>query len=888
MLTTSTQFDTFAASTGHQRDVILIVSLGSVNRYFSMRPMPRGLETPAIYPLLHSVSEITEGFDIYSKRNQISDVKFILSDEKFFPQTGTAPIRSSELLENLNGATITLVLWVDGVTSIDDCLVIFKGKVLQALTVSNSRAQFSAHSIGKLWDIEIPTRVIKNQWPNAPLDTQLLPIPIVYGRFAEADPYLDNDSASGLTRAVSYEKLTKSAHVVADHPVADLSLVSFRTTGALSVVPDIGGTVDHDDNGIAIVTPSLLAQLSFDLDATLPGVYNDETFILTQTDRDNLVDGVPASRCLFTDNVSDDGDFATGLALWGIALEAVFRNHIQTGGIAQLIGVNLDDEDWIVAHIQEIETFLYYGVDGSTDFRTTMGKSTRLGIGDDGLIAFTGALDMGNHFVSGGNLSVEQNVGEIYAVAFTGLVGTNGGATADTIVDNQDMFSLEAAQILYSYLVLQRQTYVWATVNGKAAGNALTVGRANPYSSTSINEDPALIIEDLYRTFIGLSDVEIDTASFDAGYNASAEIRVSITDKIKISDLARDISEQSTILTYISGVGQLKCIDLDDKNPTINETITRAQLVGDEFKLSKTTFIINDLNVKSRWQGEHSAFKDEDVFSDADSQVQVDVRTGQFGWKFLNGTDNSYVGDHYVNSDDGIWSKEHIKVVFTTAGFTHSHLQAGDWIDFAADIDDIRTAYGRTWAGIDLLVIETQKGSSNTTVTAIELYRPFTTPSPDPSPSPLPSPINDGLYDRDATVDITLPANIPLTDTVTTVEVGSDLGYIANNDHYGLDFGLAVELNTGSVTFTAYSTRVLSTLTNGACDIYYSDDNSTWTKWGTTRSYLNSGITKFNNTLFINGDGATGESHRYWKIFVISSFSDGSAIEMSELTAAEV
>ncbi|KKL08131.1 hypothetical protein LCGC14_2578930, partial [marine sediment metagenome] len=233
---------------------------------------------------------------------------------------------------------------------------------------------------------------------------------------------------------------------------------------------------------------------------------------------------------------------------------------------------------------------------------------------------------------------------------------------------------------------------------------------------------------------------------------------------------------------------------------------------------------------------------------------QVGTRSGQFAWTYISGLDNSYVGDHYVNSDDGIWSKEHIQVVFTTAGFTHSHLQAGDWIEFSSDIDSIRKAYERTWDGIDLLVVETQKGSSGTTITAIELYRPVIASSPSPSPSPLPSPTEGGMYDRDATIDITLPFNGAMSDTITTVEVGSDLGYIANNDHYGLDFTVGVELDKFN-TFLVYTTRILSTLTNGACNIYYSDDNSTWTRWGTTRSYLNGGITKLGSNIFINGDG---------------------------------
>ena len=80
----------------------------------------------------------------------------------------------------------------------------------------------------------------------------------------------------------------------------------------------------------------------------------------------------------------------------------------------------------------------------------------------------------------------------------------------------------------------------------------------------------------------------------------------------------------------------------------------------------------------------------------------------------------------------------------------------------------------------------------------------------------------------------------------------------------------------------------MSTLTSGICIIYYSDNNSTWTQWGSVRQLGNGGITKSGNQIFINGDGASGQSHRYWKFLVTITFNDGNTIPLSELAATEV
>lgn len=149
MLTRSTTFETYATKSGHQRDVVLAVTQNSVIYYFSTRPMPRGLNSEPVYPMLLGHGAMVEGIDIFTKQWRVSDVEFTLSDEAYYPQDGSTPIRASELLENLNGETCELYQWTDGITDIADCLLVFSGYVLQSLMVNKKTASFTAQEIGR-------------------------------------------------------------------------------------------------------------------------------------------------------------------------------------------------------------------------------------------------------------------------------------------------------------------------------------------------------------------------------------------------------------------------------------------------------------------------------------------------------------------------------------------------------------------------------------------------------------------------------------------------------------------------------------------------------------------------------------------------------------------
>ncbi len=900
MLTPSTVFDTYASVSGHQRDVILKITQGSDTFYFSTRPMPRGITgTGPIYPMLLDHGPITESIDIFTKKWRVSDMTITLSEEPFYPDDGGQAIRASEVLKNLNGETCALYQWVAGITDIDDCLKVFDGYILQSVEVTKRHVRFTANDRSKLWEVTLPDRVISDEWADAPASTATLPIPWCYGVWNVPDVYNQSTDATGLLRATAYEDGVDSKYVVADHPV-NAGMTPYRNTGGPTVLPAYKLNEDEDDSGIAWVKPSQYLHLDFYPRVDLPGVYNDETYVENGTQRGYLADQNISTSCTFRDRYADDGNHAEGLALWGIENEAVFRAHLNNGGRIKAGYRYIEaDGDFPEGEVTQLSFYLYYGVDGGSDERIECGRADKVGSSGASILAWENSLwkypGDDTYDVNSGDVTTD-NDGDEWAFGVYWKAGVIAGAQ-DGTPNNQDIASMADAMIRYYYTVTAIQSHVWVVAAGKDYGTTYTSGRSNGYTATQTMQDPAIIIEDLYREGVGLTNSDIDTDSFDNACNSSVQARLNLTTRNKLSNIVRALSEQSTFVVAASGAGKLRCIALNEWDPTIAATIHRNQLVDDDFVMTKTSFIVNDMEVRSRYQPEYDRYRDVDTYTDSPSQSSLQIRSAYYDWPNILGDSAQHVAEHYVNSTDGLWSHEHLQVTFTTGGFTHSHLQPGDWIQLHSDIDSLRTAEGATWADRNLLVVETQKGIDNTTIVAVELditpvsEEPSASASPSPSEFPS-SPSSSspwGRYDQSTTVSpITLPWLASMTDGNTSTEVGSDSGYMASSDHYALQFETATELDSFG-TFAISLDRTASSLVYGAVDVYYSDDNNTWTKIGTTRTYTNGGMSAIGTSMLINGDGLSGESHKYWKFWILEAPGDSSGtLGMTELSANTV
>jgi hypothetical protein len=744
MQTRGTIFETYAAVAGHQRDVVLKITQGASSWLFSMRPMPQGLDSAPIYPLLLSHSPVSEGFSIFTKQPRISNVKFTMSDKAFYPSNGGRPQRISKLLEGINGATCEVFYWVDGITDIDDCLRVFDGYVLEALVIKKSVVSFTGTARGKLWDTVLPDRIIKNYYATAAQEVRTIPIPWVYGSFDGPDLWNDNANATGLCKAIARDAELSSRYIIADHAIDALNaeVIDARTfrayvdVGAPTLLlGNVGANYNLNDSGIAWCEPSLDRRLYIQFNDTLPGIYTNESYVESASERANLVDDDYNTYCRFKDRYTDDGTYVEGLAMWGVMYSHILRAHLENGGYVRAGYRNVVDDQAFSTYMTDLRIALYYGTAGG-DENVVIAAANSTGAGDPTIFTFgssswnwAGADSVYERQISDIN---SDDPGDELAIHVYWRAG-GVGSPANSTVGDQYIIKAGDMMLRYRYIDQQFRDHVWVACDGLAYGSLARAG--NGYSAGNPIEDPAIMIESLFREALGLVDADIDMPSFDNAANSNVEARINITEKRKLSEIARTLSEQSTCVNVIATNGKLRCIALNDKDPTLNAIIRRADLVNDDFTMTKTNHIVNEMKVSSRWQAEYTRFLDLIVYEDATSQAAFKERLAEYEWKNILGTSAAHVAQHYVNTTDGIWSKEHVVVAFTTPGFMHAHLQAGDWIAFNDDIDDIRTAFGVTWAGKKLLVADIARSESGTTITALELYEDLV-PGISPSPSP--------------------------------------------------------------------------------------------------------------------------------------------------------
>jgi hypothetical protein len=167
-------------------------------------------------------------------------------------------------------------------------------------------------------------------------------------------------------------------------------------------------------------------------------------------------------------------------------------------------------------------------------------------------------------------------------------------------------------------------------------------------------------------------------------------------------------------------VGTARLVSLADKTPTINHTIPFSHVKGGVVTVRKTSIIRETLIVQSRWRGEFARYEDIDTITDATASGLIYTAT----WRFVAGTSADAVAALYVNSTDGIWSKEHTEVEFETVGLTWAHVEEGDWVHLDSITFDpqIKAPGGTSWSGKDLLVIDVDQGEDGTKLTLVELW----------------------------------------------------------------------------------------------------------------------------------------------------------------------
>jgi len=717
MLTRPSDFEQFSQASGEQLDTVVAVSDGSDTWYFSGRPMPAGLNTAPVYPMLIKHSNFTESVDIYGKKFSVSDITVTLSNRPYYPTTGSRPKRASDLVGGANGGSLRIYQMAGSdVVDIADCLLVFDGNIITCPSYTQQEVTIQAVDKGKMLNVTLPQFVVKDKWPNAPPDSKTQPIPIVYGLWDKPDVFMDNPNGTGCFRGVVVESDKTPVYVLSEHELNDVTNmyigIDKTLVGIQYVFDSYTEALGHHVGGdISVVFAD------FTVDSNLPGLYDDEAFVAQYPTAAH--DNDPSTQANFKDNRYDSGNQASGTGMWRLTDSALFRKYLSIAG----------------AYVQGGYWNLEINLSAFGDY-TDFSSSIRLFYK-----APHGAAVVGYSKASGitfgdesqqHHLSVDQwgaftyedlgtDLSDIFCVDMRTWIKSD---MADGTLNNQVIAHVGEVRLRVAFDVDDPTNYCWCSGSGIVYGSWIdNAARSNSYNIGDVVEDPASIIEDLFRRYLGLDNSDIDVESFDAALNSSVKARLNLLRVTKLYDIARQISEQSTFAVFYSGVGKLKLIPLNDENPDIAAVIPRDRIVNDNIKVSKTGTVINKMAIKSRWHGERGTFIDSNVYEDTVSQSNIQSeRAARYEWPNVVGDSAVHIAEHLVNDTNGIWSKQHTRVELLTPGFTYSYLQPGDWIRLAPDVDGIVKPYGGTWEGRNLLVVETSKGEKTTEITAVELY----------------------------------------------------------------------------------------------------------------------------------------------------------------------
>lgn len=298
------------------------------------------------------------------------------------------------------------------------------------------------------------------------------------------------------------------------------------------------------------------------------------------------------------------------------------------------------------------------------------------------------------------------------------------GKTSEAPVDDW-LFEINEVRLKLKFL-FNGDWPVFAACDGLAYA-AWIDSRSSNYASTNLIEDPVGICESILRDQLAQVTADIDEVSFVNAENTSVKARMNLHDGNAMSafDAIRQVSEQSTFCFSFGPDAKSRVIDLADKSPTTTRTIPFSHIVKDSIRVGKTSTVRNLLHIDSLWQNEYESYAEQTTVEDTTSTADVGIgdRVYNAKWPNIAGTSKDNVSANLVNTTDGIWSKRHTVLDLKLLGFIHADLIEGDWIELdAPSVDHHIKAYGASWSGIQLLIVNVKQGQKHTQLKAVELW----------------------------------------------------------------------------------------------------------------------------------------------------------------------
>lgn len=265
----------------------------------------------------------------------------------------------------------------------------------------------------------------------------------------------------------------------------------------------------------------------------------------------------------------------------------------------------------------------------------------------------------------------------------------------------------------------------WAACDGLPFGSWITT-RSTNYSAGDPIKDPVQIIHSIFRDVLGEDDTRIDEQSFDDAENTSVEARINLhaENRLSVYNIMTQLANQSTAAVYISAAGLVRAVKLNDKSPSIDRTFKWSDMKSNSLNVSMTGGVVNHLTYHHKYQQEYKKFRLSEVESDGTSQTTYNgtfKKTAK--WPNITDASATHVAEWLVNTTDGVISKDHVKIRFSSEGFKDYDLDVGDYIRMdEATVSPTISYPGGTWTSQDFLITNMIYKNNQIDFTAVELY----------------------------------------------------------------------------------------------------------------------------------------------------------------------
>jgi len=714
MIAAPTIFANHHQRNGAECHVILKLTDGVTTWYFSDIEVDFAAH---VYGLLESIEDISESIDIYTKEWAISTVALTLINAQYRKNSSGTMVRLiNDLKDIIRGDSAEIYLMAGpNATALTDCMKRFSGIVLD-FSYDAERIYFTLGDKLTVANKVLPENIIETVWPSAPMDMRQKKIPIIYGNFS----FNGNDTSdfdrqgNGLAKAFNINMAIPAKCVLADHIIDAFTRLMVKL-GSLDD-PGIFTTPDVsvNDSGRATAYPECLARVYF-YASDLRTDPDYETFIsgMIVTDYEETYNRDDSDASQLLDTVDNGyGNTTEGHAMFGFQGHELFNEKWANGLIDGVSNIDMQIKSTWVA----------------SSFNANYPRISLFSLQDNKHIYFRPITNSSNWqtITEDGNTGTDAYFRALWVIGqISSDINANG-------TDNDRTLLLIYELRMRALMVMNEELEYYGELKGKEYGSWIT-GRSSHYANGDCIEDPAGIIESLLRDYLAFVDADIDMPSFISAENTEIKSRINLhsDNQMKITDIIKQLSEQSTFSFIFTATGNARLISMNNSGPSTDRIIPYSHIDPDTLHISVTNTIINKMNVESRFQQEYgNVYRDRALIENTTSQASYGEWGYNASWPNICGSSATHVANHFIRASNGggsdlngIWAYKHPVIEFESYGFINADLEVGDWIELDDEtMDPHLLLFGEVWMGKQFLIVEIKQSATRTYIKAVKLF----------------------------------------------------------------------------------------------------------------------------------------------------------------------